>query len=229
MSFRLGMFPSLLRSAQQTAQAAPRAGRAFHFMPSNAPRFSSPRFPRFNNFQPKAVSVARSAPRQGGWKNAYMYAVGLGVAAWTFAPRTVRLDAAYQAPPVAARKPVGVETGPPVESSVNLTQLTFGTVCGICAGVFVKKGFKALAFLLGGVFVLLQVSNRSLTIGELADEKYLQSKSFVKVDWAKVNKSYDGLLGTVDDKGAVTYPTVQSVFQGFVDFLTANFQRGFYL
>ena len=37
-------------------------------------------------------------------------------------------------------------------------ELTFGTVCGICAGVFVKKGAKTLAFVFGGVFVLLQVS-----------------------------------------------------------------------
>lgn len=158
MSFRLGMFPSLLRSAQQAAQSAPRASRGFHFMPSNGSRFNSSKFQQFRQFQqPKAISVARSAPRQGGWKNAYMYTIGLGVAAWTFAPRTVRLDTAYQAPPAIERKSVVVEEGPPVESSVNLTQLTFGTVCGICAGVFVKKGFKALAFLLGGVFVLLQV------------------------------------------------------------------------
>jgi hypothetical protein len=37
-------------------------------------------------------------------------------------------------------------------------ELTFGTVCGICSGIFVKKGAKALAFAFGGVFVLLQVS-----------------------------------------------------------------------
>lgn len=36
-------------------------------------------------------------------------------------------------------------------------ELSFGTVCGICAGVFLKKGAKALAFVFGGVFVLLQV------------------------------------------------------------------------
>lgn len=160
MSFRLGMFPSLLRSAQQAAQAAPRAARNFHFMPSNGPRFAGSKFQQqFTRFQPKAISVARSAPRQqGGWKNAYMYTIGLGVAAYTFAPRKVRLDSAYANPPVVERKTVVVEDEPPVESSVNLTQLTFGTVCGICAGVFVKKGFKALAFLLGGLFVLLQVS-----------------------------------------------------------------------
>lgn len=42
-------------------------------------------------------------------------------------------------------------------SSIDVYGLSFGTVCGICAGVFVKKGAKALAFAFGGVFVLLQV------------------------------------------------------------------------
>jgi hypothetical protein len=48
---------------------------------------------------------------------------------------------------------------PPPESIVNMYELTFGTVCGVCAGVFVKKGAKALAFVFGGIFVLLQVSS----------------------------------------------------------------------
>lgn len=43
-------------------------------------------------------------------------------------------------------------------SIVSPYQLTLGGVCGVCAGVFVKKGARALAFLLGGVFVLMQVS-----------------------------------------------------------------------
>lgn len=30
-------------------------------------------------------------------------------------------------------------------------------MCGICAGVFIKKGAKFVAFILGGTFVLLQV------------------------------------------------------------------------
>lgn len=46
---------------------------------------------------------------------------------------------------------------PPPSSQVNLYELTFGTLCGVCAGVFVKKGAKVLAFFLGGVYVLLQV------------------------------------------------------------------------
>jgi hypothetical protein len=47
---------------------------------------------------------------------------------------------------------------PPPESAVNMYELTFGTVCGICTGIFVKKGAKALALVFGGIFVLLQVS-----------------------------------------------------------------------
>ena len=43
-------------------------------------------------------------------------------------------------------------------SSLSGYQLGFGAICGICAGVFVKKGLKALAFILGGAFVFMQVS-----------------------------------------------------------------------
>lgn len=51
---------------------------------------------------------------------------------------------------------------PPPKSMISLYELGFGTVAGICAGVFTKKGIKAAAWLLGGVFVLLQVSGISL-------------------------------------------------------------------
>ena len=47
---------------------------------------------------------------------------------------------------------------PIVESSVDLKSLSFGAVAGISTGIFIKKGLKAAGFLLGGVFVLLQVS-----------------------------------------------------------------------
>jgi len=45
----------------------------------------------------------------------------------------------------------------PPQSSVSWPQLTFGTVTGICAGIFIKKGAKAVAWFLGGIFILLQV------------------------------------------------------------------------
>lgn len=43
------------------------------------------------------------------------------------------------------------------KSDVNVYNLGFGTVCGICSGIFIKKGAKFIAFLLGGGFILLQV------------------------------------------------------------------------
>jgi hypothetical protein len=46
---------------------------------------------------------------------------------------------------------------PPPQSAVNMYELSFGTVAGLCAGIFVKKGAKIVGFFLGGVFVLLQV------------------------------------------------------------------------
>lgn len=46
---------------------------------------------------------------------------------------------------------------PPVESAVDLKSLSFGAVAGISTGIFIKKGLKAVGFLLGGAFVLLQV------------------------------------------------------------------------
>ena len=44
------------------------------------------------------------------------------------------------------------------KSDLNVYNLGFGTICGICSGLFIKKGAKFIAFLLGGGFVLLQVS-----------------------------------------------------------------------
>ncbi|CAD6567493.1 MAG: hypothetical protein CYPHOPRED_001773 [Cyphobasidiales sp. Tagirdzhanova-0007] len=57
---------------------------------------------------------------------------------------------------------------PPVESSLDLRSLSFGAVAGISTGVFVKKGLKAVGFLLGGAFVFLQ---------------YMASRGLVNVDW----------------------------------------------
>jgi hypothetical protein len=44
-----------------------------------------------------------------------------------------------------------------IHSLLSVRKLSFGTLTGICAGVFVKKGLTFLAFLCGGGFVLLQV------------------------------------------------------------------------
>ncbi|KZT11248.1 uncharacterized protein LAESUDRAFT_614647, partial [Laetiporus sulphureus 93-53] len=99
---------------------------------------------------------------------------------------------------------------PPPSSSVSYLELTFGTVTGICAGVFVKKGAKALAFVLGGMFVLLQ---------------YLGSLDLLHVDWSRSATGFENLFYTKDATGAKRAPSAGSFFKGIVDFLTADFQQ----
>ncbi|KAL0569011.1 hypothetical protein V5O48_012963 [Marasmius crinis-equi] len=98
---------------------------------------------------------------------------------------------------------------PPPESSLDLYELSFGTVAGICAGVFVKKGAKLVAFAFGGIFVLLQ---------------YLGSASIVRIDWNRAAKRFEGLFYTTDASGAKKPPTVYSLWNALVSFLTADFQ-----
>jgi uncharacterized membrane protein (Fun14 family) len=88
-------------------------------------------------------------------------------------------------------------------------ELTFGTVCGVCAGVFIKKGARMVAFFFGGVFVLLQ---------------YLGSASLVKVDWARMASRFENLFYTTDALGNKKPPSIGSLWRWIVDFLTADFQ-----
>ncbi|CDO72852.1 hypothetical protein BN946_scf185002.g37 [Trametes cinnabarina] len=99
---------------------------------------------------------------------------------------------------------------PPPSSIVSFYELTFGTVCGICAGVFVKKGAKAVAFVMGGVFVLLQ---------------YLGSLSLVRVNWNRAASRFENLFYTKDATGAKRPPNLGFLFRWIVDFLTADFQQ----
>ena len=117
---------------------------------------------------------------------------------------------------------------PPPESSVSLYQLGFGTVAGLCAGVFVKKGAKAVAWFLGGIFVLLQVCNsatfRYLFYNLLSNLKYLGSTSIVRVDWERASNKFENLFYTKDSSGAIKPPNVLSLWNWLIDFLTADFQ-----
>ncbi|KAJ4488109.1 FUN14 family-domain-containing protein [Lentinula aciculospora] len=97
----------------------------------------------------------------------------------------------------------------PPESSVSLYELSFGTVAGVCAGVFIKKGAKAVAFFLGGVFVLLQ---------------YLGSFSLLRVDWARVGQRFESFFYTTDAAGTKKAPTIWTAWNWLIDFLTADFQ-----
>jgi len=111
----------------------------------------------------------------------------------------------------AASPPPPPPPPPPPTSTVNLYELSFGTVCGLCAGVFLKKGAKAVAFLLGGAFVLLQ---------------YLGSTSIVRIDWAKMASRFENLFYTKDPiTGQKRAPNVYSLWKWLIDFLTADFQQ----
>lgn len=123
---------------------------------------------------------------QRAWRTLYakrafgssaIVSIGLGVSAFArpkvlcegepFLPIfVVSGSSTYEAPPLGVapnleKEPCGPidhkEYPPPPQSSLSMFELTFGAVMGICAGVFVKKGAKAVAWFLGGVFVLLQV------------------------------------------------------------------------
>ncbi|KAF8488782.1 FUN14 family-domain-containing protein [Gautieria morchelliformis] len=98
---------------------------------------------------------------------------------------------------------------PPPTSSVNLYQLSFGIVAGVSAGVFIKKGAKALAFFVGGIFVLLQ---------------YFNSLSLIKIDWGRAANKFESLFYTIDKNDAKRPPSISSLWRWLVDFLTADFQ-----
>lgn len=107
--------------------------------------------------------------------------------------------------------------------------LQFGTVSGICVGVFVKKGLRvrllisltafkrvtddlvqAAAFLLGGVFVLMQ---------------YMSSRSLININWNALTSSYDSLItsraGPPASQGG---NRAKGLWMWFIDFVGADVQ-----
>ncbi|KAJ3501995.1 hypothetical protein NLJ89_g9085 [Agrocybe chaxingu] len=144
-------------------------------------------------------------------KGACVAGVGLGLASLN--QPAIQCDSPSKTPiATPTPPPVPADEGglpPPPASSVSLYELGFGTVAGICAGIFVKKGSKALAWLLGGIFVLLQ---------------YLASTSIIRVDWARVGKKFENQFHTTDASGTSRPPTVLMLWNWLINFLTADFQ-----
>ncbi|ORY89166.1 FUN14 family-domain-containing protein [Leucosporidium creatinivorum] len=99
---------------------------------------------------------------------------------------------------------------PEAESIINLRDLSFGTVSGICVGIFVKKGLKAVAFALGGVFVLMQ---------------YFSSRSFISINWGALTSSYDSFITKrAGPSAAEGGNRIVGLSSAFLDFITANVQ-----
>ncbi|KAH9079459.1 FUN14 family-domain-containing protein [Lactarius deliciosus] len=164
----------------------------------------------------RPLSDAVAARRMGAtvrWTGASLaVGTGLGLLSYANLPRlNCESDSEFSQPTLrgvgGSSDPVGIP--PPPESSVDKYGLTFGTVCGICAGVFVKRGAKLLAFFFGGIFVLLQS---------------LSSASIVKVDWSRAAARFENLIYTTEAKGVRRPPSVYSLWRWLVDFLTADFQ-----
>jgi len=154
----------------------------------------------------KATIASRSISHRSGlpfiFTAAGIAGVGLGLSVFT-GPK-IQCDAPKQ-PTFSGYPP------PPPTSAVNLYELSFGTGCGLCAGIFIKKGAKAVAFLLGGIFVLLQ---------------YLGSTSAVRIDWARVGSRFESLFYSTDAiTGNKKAPSVYSLWSWLLDFLTADFQQ----
>ena len=80
----------------------------------------------------------------------------------------------------------------------------------IGCGVFIKKGAKAIAFLVGAGFVFLQ---------------YLRSQGLVVVKWNNISKRYNASINRRFGDGDPSNPvTVYSIWNKFINFLTADFQ-----
>lgn len=160
MSFRVGLLPHLAR-IPYTLPKIP-SKRLFHFL-SDQPHTPSPKSFLPRRSQAVAIARTRPAPPFAGRSNIRFYAaLGLGL---TFAYNTLTPDrslhcATATTPSATTTYPYPEVGGgnPPAESILSIYELSFGAVAGICTGVFLKKGLRAIAFLLGGVFVLLQVS-----------------------------------------------------------------------
>ena len=133
-----------------------------------------------------------------------------------------------QAPPTVVTPPPAPKDSdlpPPPTSSLNVYELTFGSVCGICAGVFIKKGAKIVAFILGGTFVLLQVISISRVhlFHLTSSPQYLGSVSLVRVDWPRAANRFENLFYRTEN-GVRRPPTVGSLWSWLINFLAADFQ-----
>ncbi|KAH8106728.1 FUN14 family-domain-containing protein [Cristinia sonorae] len=183
---------------------------------SNTSSLVAALFPRSSLTVPASVPLRFRPPPPSSFSfSALAVAAGIGTAATISLYQPSNTVHCEPKPPVVAAPqpqspPAPAPLPPAPPSSVNLYELGFGTVCGICAGVFVKKGAKLLAFTFGSIFVLLQ---------------YLGQQSLIRVDWSRMSQRFENLVFTKDPQGRSRAPTVGSLFSWIVDFLTADFQQ----
>ncbi|KAF8575803.1 hypothetical protein K439DRAFT_1641101 [Ramaria rubella] len=182
------------------------ARNSLHSSRYNLPRFIPPFLvvTRNASFQAPRPRFGSSTIRWLG----IVGGVGLGLTSTAFSNPIICQSSP---PPPDESKPQSAEglipSSPPT-SVVNVYELSFGTVAGICSGVFIKKGAKAVAFFVGGIFVILQ---------------YFNSLSLIRVDWGRAASRFENLVYT-EVNGIKRPPTVFSLWRWLVNFLTADFQ-----
>lgn len=140
MSFRPGLLPNLLRSAK-SQPFTNTFTRSFHRSTSRST-------------QSQILTLTRPTLRL----SPLLFPLALGGTYLTYNSLSspARCDAPFAA--VGGGPRPGIGAGGDPHSEISGYQLGFGAVAGICTGVFVKKGLKAIAFLLGGLFIFMQVS-----------------------------------------------------------------------
>jgi FUN14 domain-containing protein 1 len=169
-------------------------------------------------------------------------AVGLTALGLTSFRPSVQCDAGPSSPNVygnsgpASSGPPSSDTPLP-KSELSICNLGFGSVLGICAGVFVKKGLKTVAFLVGGVFVLLQVKTHLSTewtstcslIHLDRQTQYFSSRNIVsRVNWDTISSRYESVVDRLAgppsaDKTGFLGTRLGRLWTRFTDFLIADF------
>lgn len=158
------------------------------------------------------ASTARMGLMLGG--GSLIAAAGLGAFSSSVQCESARPYAA-SSPVVVAPKDDPTATTAEPQSMVNVYQLSFGTICGVCAGIFIKKGLKLIAFFLGGLYIFLQ---------------YMGSQRLISVNWNAINSKYDKFIGsaagpeTTSNVRGFRGSTASRIWNRTTDFLTADFQ-----
>ncbi|GAA6028902.1 hypothetical protein JCM8097_001496 [Rhodosporidiobolus ruineniae] len=211
-----------LRSAARPSPSSPSPTSLLRLSPSPSPAFSRPSLPSYTRTLCTTTPTHTAPARSFLTSYRALLAVGLTTSAVAFSTlSSSALDcasdrSAYAAsqPPTLADSTAGAGgAGAPkeAESILSWRDLSFGTVSGICVGVFVKKGLRMAAFVLGGAFVFLQ---------------YLSSRSLISVNWSALSSSYDSFLTKrAGPPAAQGGNRIKGVLGWFIDFVAANVQQ----
>ncbi|KAG8996927.1 hypothetical protein FRB93_000597 [Tulasnella sp. JGI-2019a] len=190
----------------------PRAPLIRVSQPYSTIQFKAPKLPNCPTIQ----SLGKSNPlRLGAWVGAgTVAALGLHMSLMPklrFEPNPPAVSTQATAPvaSVATSRSEPVSATPPTSGS-DVYNLSFGTVCGICAGVIVKKSDKTIAFFLGGIIVMLQ---------------YFASINALKMDWGNLTSHFEGAFYSTPAvlREAPWSSTVLTLWNWMVDFLTTDF------